>query len=71
MVFGEKDSTLGIQAMILYLLWGVLIGLLFHLALITTKQEVVFSEVLMVIIAWPIMILLFVFALINEFIKND
>ena len=71
MVFGEKDSTLGIQAMILYLLWGLLIGLLFHLALYTTKQEVVFSEVLMVIIAWPIMILLLVFALINEFIKND
>lgn len=71
MVFGEKDSTLGIQAMILYLLWGVLIGLLFHLTLNATKQEVVFSEVLLVIIAWPIMILLFVFALINEFIKND
>lgn len=71
MVFGKKDSTLGIQAMILYLLWGVLIGLLFHLALNATKQEVVFSEVLLVILAWPIMILLFVFALINEFIKND
>ncbi len=71
MVFGEKDSTLGIQAMILYLLWGVLIGLLFHLALYATKQEVVFSEVLLVILAWPIMILLLVFALINEFIKND
>jgi len=57
--------------MILYLLWGVLIGLLFHLALNATKQEVFFSEVLLVIIAWPIMILLFVFALITEFIKND
>jgi hypothetical protein len=57
--------------MILYLLWGVLIGLLFHLMLNATKQEVVFSEVLLVILAWPIMILLFVFALINEFIKND
>jgi hypothetical protein len=70
-VFGEEDSTLGIQTMILYLIWGVLIGLSFHLALNATKQEVVFSEVLLVILAWPIMILLFVFALINEFFRND
>jgi len=55
--------------MILYLMWGLLFGMLFHYAMVVTQQEVVFSEILLIILGWPIFLIMFVFTIINEFRK--
>lgn len=69
MVFGKKDSTFGNQRMIIYLLWGLIFGGLFHYAMIVTQQKVVLSEIILVVVGWPLILLFFVFGLINEFRK--
>jgi|688.fasta_scaffold169670_6 hypothetical protein len=55
--------------MIVYLLWGVIFGMMFHLAMLTSKQEVVFTEILIVILAWPVMLLFIAIGVINELMK--
>jgi hypothetical protein len=68
-VFGKKDSTFGNQRMIIYLLWGLIFGGLFHYVMIVTQQEVVLSEIILVVLGWPLILLFFVLGLINEFRK--
>lgn len=55
--------------MIIYLLWGLIFGGLFHYAMIVTQQKVVLSEIILVVLGWPLILLFFVFGLINEFRK--
>jgi hypothetical protein len=55
--------------MIIYLLWGLIFGGLFHYVMIVTQQEVVLSEIILVVLGWPLILLFFVLGLINEFRK--
>jgi len=55
--------------MIVYLLWGIIFGMLFHLAMVQTDQDVVFTEVLLVILGWPLFVFMFVLMIIQEMIK--
>jgi hypothetical protein len=55
--------------MILYLLWGLIFGMVFHYVIIVTRQEVVLSEIILVVLGWPLILLVFVFGLINELKK--
>ena len=55
--------------MIVNLLWGVIFGMMFHLAMLASKQEVVFSEILIVILTWPVILLFIAIGVINDFMK--
>jgi hypothetical protein len=55
--------------MIVYLLWGIIFGMLFHLAMVQTEQDVVFTDVLLVILGWPFFVFMFVLMIIQEMIK--
>lgn len=55
--------------MILYLLWGSIFGMLFHYVMIVTQQEVEFTEIILVVLGWPLILIVFVFGLINELRK--
>ena len=55
--------------MILYLLWGSIFGMLFHYVMIVTQQEVEFTEIILVVLGLPLILLVFVFGLINELRK--
>jgi hypothetical protein len=55
--------------MIVYLLWGIISGMLFHLAMVQTDQDVVFTEVLLVILGWPFFLVMFILMIIQELRK--
>ena len=55
--------------MIIYLLWGLIFGGLFHMAMIQTNQEVVFTEVLFVVLGWPFFLVMFILMIIQELRK--
>jgi hypothetical protein len=55
--------------MIIYLLWGLIFGGLFHMAMIQTNQEVVFTEVLFVVLGWPFFFVMFILMIIQELRK--
>jgi hypothetical protein len=42
---------------------------LFHLAMVQTNQEVVFSEVLFVVLGWPFFVFMFILMIIQELRK--
>ena len=55
--------------MIVYLLWGIIFGMLFHMAMIQTNQDVVFFEVLFVVLGWPFFVFMFTLMMIQELRK--
>lgn len=55
--------------MIAYLMWGMLFGMLFHAMVFYTDQKVVLWEIITVVLAWPIILIIFIFTFINEFRK--
>jgi len=55
--------------MIIYLLWGLIFGGLFHVAMVQTNQEVVFTEVLFVVLGWPFFVFMFILMMIQELRK--
>lgn len=50
--------------MILYLLWGLVFGVLYHWAMVVSEQDATPSEILLVITAWPVMLLIFIWSFI-------
>ena len=50
--------------MILYFLWGLVFAVLYHLAMVATEQDAPPGEILLVITAWPIMLLIFIWSFI-------
>ena len=55
--------------MILYLLWGLIFAVLYHLTMVSTEQDITFTEIFLIIITWPLIVLIFLWIFIESIIK--